>query len=231
MNRKIPFVNEEFHHCFNRGVDKRPIFLDIMDYERYLDSMYLLNTFNDGLMTKWRDYKKYHPKVKPWDFKVIKPEERLVDILCYCLNENHYHKILIQLQYKGIETFMHKIGTSYSMYFNKKYKRSGSLCQGVFKSVYIETNDQLLYLSAYVNANHFIHRCEKTKKKSKGFTLGDDNWKYSSLLEYMGKRKASLCNLDPILEQFKNCEEYKNYANVNALYMREKKEMEKYWLE
>jgi len=77
--------------------------------------------------------------------------DKLVDVVCYCLNSNHYHMILKQKSNDGIKKFMHKLGTSYTMYFNKKLKRSGSLFQGKFKSIHIDSNEYLLYLSAYVN--------------------------------------------------------------------------------
>ena len=101
--------------------------------------MYFLNTQEGNLMAKWRDFKRLNRAARISDFKIIKPEERLVDIICYCLNENHYHKILKQLKDKGIETFMQKLGTSYAMYFNKKYNRVGALFQGPFKSVFIDS--------------------------------------------------------------------------------------------
>jgi len=115
---------------------------------------------------------------------------------------------------------MHKIGTSHTKYFNKRIKRTGSLFQGVFKSTHIDSNEYLLYLSAYVNKNNFIHGYNK-----------NDNWPYSSLPDYLGERKGKLINKEIILGQFKNIEEYKEFLENNALYMREKKELEKYLLE
>lgn len=115
---------------------------------------------------------------------------------------------------------MHKIGTGYTNYFNKKYKRSGSLFQGPFKSIHIDSNEYLLYLSAYVNKNNFIH----------GYNLVD--WKYSSLLDYLGKRAGTLCNKESIMVQFNNdIERYKEFLENNALYLKEKKESTKYLLE
>ena len=115
---------------------------------------------------------------------------------------------------------MQKIGTSYALYFNKKHKRLGSLFQGRFKSVYVDSNEYLLYLSAYVNRNNFIHGY-----KSK-------NWIYSSELDYLGKRNGKLCKKDIILGQFDgNKKKYEEFMNENALYLREKKELEKYVLE
>lgn len=45
----------------------------------------------------------------------------------------------------------------YTSYFNDKYKRSGVLFQGVFKSTHIDSNEYLLHVSAYVNLNNKIH--------------------------------------------------------------------------
>ncbi|MDR3558802.1 MAG: transposase, partial [Candidatus Pacebacteria bacterium] len=145
----------------------------------------------------------------------------LVDIIAYCLNPNHYHFILKQNKDKGIEKFMQKLSTSHTMYFNKKYQRSGALFQGRYKSIHIDSNEYLLYLSCYVNANHFIH----------GYNSVED-WPYCSYPDYLGKRNGKLCGKEMILGQFDNdFSQYEKYLNDNALHFKEKKEMEKYILE
>lgn len=222
--RRIQFSNEEYYHIFNRGVDKRDIFLEDKDYTRFLLSMNLLNDTNDGLMIEWRDYKKSDPENSLNDFLkgTFRKRDPLVEILSYCLNQNHYHLILKQIEDRGIERFMHKIGTSHTKYFNNKNKRSGALFQGVFKSAHIDSNEYLLYLSAYINKNNFIHGYNK-----------NDNWPYSSLLDYLGKRSGNIVtvNAKDILKQFRNIEDYKEFMEKNALYMKNKKEMEKYLIE
>lgn len=220
--RKTEFVNDEYYHIFNRGVDKREIFLNAQDYNRFLLAMDLLNDKKDGLMIEWRDYKKSNPKATLKTF--LKPgfrkRDRLVAIIAYCLNPNHYHFILKQVNNRGIERFMHKIGTSHTKYFNKKKKRSGTLFQGRFKSSHIDSNEYLLYLSAYVNKNNFIHGYNK-----------NDSWPYSSLHDYSGKRSDNLVRKNIILGQFKNIGEYKDFLRDNALYIKEKKEIDKYLFE
>ncbi len=220
--RKTIFTNGEYYHIFNRGTDKREIFSDFQDYERFLLSMNLLNDVNDGLMIEWRDYKKSNPLPNLDDFLKLRFRKRdpLVEIIAYCLNPNHYHFILKQIIDKGIEKFLHKIGTSHTKYYNTMRKRNGSLFQGVFKSILIDFNEYLLYLSAYVNKNNFIH----------GYNKNDD-WEYSSLPDYLGKRNTGLINKKIILDQFKNINEYNKFLNNNALYIRNKKELEKYLIE
>jgi putative transposase len=41
---------------------------------------------------------------------------KFVEIVAYCLNSNHYHLLLKQLQDNGITKFMHKLGTGYTQY-------------------------------------------------------------------------------------------------------------------
>jgi putative transposase len=219
--RKTELANEEYYHIYNRGVDKRDVFLDISDYERFLLSMNLLNDERDGLMLRWRDIKRADPRVQLLDFQELNSRKNpAVEIVAYCLNPNHYHFILRQLRDNGIERFMQKLSTSYTNYFNVKCRRTGSLFQGRYKSVHINSNEYLLYLSAYVNMNNFIH----------GYSKKND-WPYSSLFDYLGQRKSDFINIDTVAKQFNNPKEYEKFAKNNALYMREKKELEKYLLE
>jgi len=212
--RKTEFKNEEFYHIYNRGVDKRDVFLEEVDYVRFLNSM---REFNDDSTYEQRMQGKELSSLRELSSEEL---DNLVEIVCYCINPNHYHLILKQLRPNGVKTFMHKIGTGYTNYFNKKYKRSGSLFQGPFKSIHIDSNEYLLYLSAYVNKNNFIH----------GYNL--ENWKYSSLLDYLGKRSGTLCNKEDIIGQFdNNIDQYKEFLENNALYLKEKKESAKYLLE
>ncbi len=143
----------------------------------------------------------------------------LVNIIAYCLNPNHYHFILEQKEDEGIKIFMHKIGTGYTNYFNKKYDRTGSLFQGRFKATYVDSNKYLLHLSSYINQNYFIH----------GY--GDEPWEYSSVLDYIGRRKGTLCSKEIILNQSNSFQEYKNFMEENKFYFKDKKELRKYILE
>lgn len=220
--RKTEFIKGEYYHIFNRGVDKRDVFSDAKDYQRFLLAMELLNNKEDGLMIEWRNFQYGNRKASLDDFLKLsfRKWEPLVQIVVYCLNPNHYHFILKQVADKGIERFMHKLGTSHTKFYNKKQKRSGSLFQGVFKSAYIDSDEYLLYLSAYINKNNFIHGYNK-----------NDSWPYSSLAVYLGKRRDRLVNTDVVLKQFTGKNQYKEFLKKNALCMREKKELKRYLLE
>ena len=99
--RKTEFANDEYYHIFNCGVDKREVFLDGRDYERFLLCMDLVNDEDSGQMEKLRNER--NSKVRPSEFRrsnlgISKARQKLVDIICYCLNPNHYHFILKQLR-------------------------------------------------------------------------------------------------------------------------------------
>ena len=143
--RKIPFVTGEHYHIYNRGVDKRDIFGDQEDLDRFFKSINEFNTLDPiGSI--------YESSFGGSTAKYSK----LVELICYCLNPNHYHFILQQVTDGGISEFMKRLG-GYTWYFNNKYKRSGSLFQGRFKSVHIDSNEQLLHTSVYVNLNDKVH--------------------------------------------------------------------------
>jgi putative transposase len=219
--RKSIFVNDEYYHVFNRGVEKRKIFLGKNDYKRFILGMKLLNCEESGNMLKWRDLKK-SSKVEPLDFQRFDLRGKLVGIIAYCLNPNHFHLILQQRKEKGISMFMQRVLTAYAMYFNKKNNRSGGLFQGKFKAAHVVSNEYLLYLSAYVNCNNFIHRLNNDPQK----------WFFSSYLDYAGKRNGNLCDMGIILDQFNNSsKDYENFCKMNAEYLRDKKEFQKMLLE
>ncbi|TSC53449.1 MAG: hypothetical protein LiPW39_258 [Parcubacteria group bacterium LiPW_39] len=220
--RKIEFSTGQYYHIYNRGVDKRNIFLDSRDYDRFLLTLNLLNDKQKNLMIRWRDFRKKTKNALISDF--LKPSFRspLIEIIAYCLNPNHYHLILRQDIDRGIEKFMHKVGTSYTKYFNLKNKRSGVLFQGKFKAVLIESDEYLLYLSAYVNGNNFIHGLGKT----------NFDWKYSSINEYLHRTKNGICKPDIILGRFTGgYNDYKKILLESTDFFKEKKEGEKYLIE
>ncbi len=120
-----------------------------------------------------------------------RPKKMLVEILSYCLMNNHFHLLIRQKSEKGITKFMRKIGTGYTNYFNKKYKRSGSLFQGKFKSVLIKENKHLLYIPIYIHLNpldfkFYEWRENKIKNYKKAIEFLE-NYRWSSYPDYIGK--------------------------------------------
>ncbi|MDO8523012.1 MAG: transposase [bacterium] len=186
--RKTPFVTGEFYHIYNRGSDKRVVFPEKEDFDRFLLSM------------------EYFNRMKPigsiFEFSFIAPKllggrtTKLANIISYCLNSNHFHMILQQNIDNGISEFMKRLG-GFTRYINIKYKRSGVLFQGKFKSKHINSNNYLLHLSAYVNQNNLVHQ------------LSSRNYR-SSMTEYISGE--GICSKSIILSQFKNRSEYESFS-------------------
>ena len=70
----------------------------------------------------------------------------------YCLMGNHYH-LLIKIQNENLSKFMRQLNMNYAIYFNKKYKRTGHLWQGRFKSLYVTDEAYLYTLMCYIEQN------------------------------------------------------------------------------
>lgn len=212
--RKTSFVNGEYYHIYNRGVDKRKVFLSKYDYLRFLKSLKEFNC-EDPVVSLY--IKDRVVAAKPLQSKPLqsKRNKKLVEIISYCLIPNHYHLILRQLKEGGISEFMKRVGGGYTWYFNYKNKRNGSLFQGTFKDIHVDTNDYLLYLSAYVNGNYMLHG------------IKDGNWKFSGLND-----ENNLCNMNVILNDFKSVNEYEKFVREVAGEIAEKRaDMKKYFLE
>ncbi|OGD69844.1 hypothetical protein A3I18_02895 [Candidatus Campbellbacteria bacterium RIFCSPLOWO2_02_FULL_35_11] len=214
--RKVPFVKREYYHIFNRGNDKRGIFMDKYDAFRFLQSMEEFNNIENGNDIFYRN--RLNKNVG--GPTAHKDKDKLVNIVCYCLNPNHYHFILEQLVDGGISEFMKRLNGGYTWYFNNKYDRSGSLFQGKFKSVHIESNEQLLYDSCYVNLNNKVHRKFDNLKDN----FLDEISNRSSWDEYTNKNsKFNICKKDIILGQYKDIEDYKKIAEGTARAINEKR--------
>ncbi len=218
--RKTQFQNEYYYHIYNRGVDKRDVFLDDRDYFNFVVRLSILNNnskFEERIYYNSRDKvkakKESNPKALELD-SFLANLPKFVDIIVYCLNSNHYHLLLQQKQDNGISKFMHKLATAYTNYFNKKYNRSGSLFQGKYKAVAVKTDEQLQYVSAYINANYEIHKIGKA-----------DVWQWASYLDYVGKRQGKLCNKNNILGYFdgsvKKYQEYISEVINNSQHIKE----------
>src|SRR3990167_7803221 len=133
MLRDKPFVNGETYHLFNRGAHKQAIFKSEKDYRRFLVLLYFSNTMErvqlgNLLQNQGRSL---------IDLLEEYVDQSLVDIFAYTLMPNHFHLVLRQKADNGISTFMKKLATAYSMYFNIKYKHSVVLFQGRFKSRHV----------------------------------------------------------------------------------------------
>jgi len=118
-----------------------------------------------------------------------------VKVHSYVLMSNHYH-LLIETSQENLSQYMKHINASYAIYFNKKYKRSGHLWQGRFKSWYVTDESYLYALVAYIEYNPVKAKMVKT--------LGI--YEYSSYLAFSEERESISC--------LKNSLVFEMYSNV-----------------
>jgi len=199
--RKEIFLNEKFYHIYNRGVDKRKIFLDKKDYLRFVKSMYL---FNDSEI---HDYDLTQIDIRSLASYKKKPT---VNILHWCLMSNHFHIFIQQKQNGGISNFMHKLGTGYTKYFNQKYERTGRLFQGSFKAKLIDKDTYFSHLGAYISLNPLeIYHPEWKERgipKQNLTTIKNNllNYPWSSFREYFGLNPVPQLTTKKIFMDFFN---------------------------
>jgi len=184
MPRKNTVRNDEadsFYHVYNRGHNKSEIFLDDSDY-RYFEMLLARSLSSKKSFDKFsRQYSNFNGEVQ---------------IHAYCLMSNHFHLLLYQKEQKQIEKFMRSILTAYTMYFNRKYDRSGSLYESMYKSVLIKNDEQLRHISRYIHLNPINYRV----------------WDYGSYSDYMyGTR--DWVTTDKILKIFKTPKLYADFVD------------------
>jgi len=198
--RKVNNIEGEYYHVYNRGVDKRSIFSDQEDIDRFFQSMFEFNSI-DPIRSIYEN-----SFVKKKNFQQT---TNLVDFIAFSLVGNHYHFILKQVSEKGIEKFMQRLGNGYTKYFNNKYDRSGSLFQGKYKAKHIDSDNYLLKLSVYVSLNQKVHLLGHPMSK-----LEPKLYLYSSWGEYEGTNKTAFCQKEIVLDQFNSRKEYVNFAEI-----------------
>ncbi|MEK7078059.1 MAG: transposase [Patescibacteria group bacterium] len=182
--RRIQFENDGYYHIYNRGLNKAPLFFDENDYLRFLWGIYYFNDSN-FVPEDFPYQKRYQGLALDKNFN----RKELVNVVTWCLMPNHYHLVISQKNENGITKFMHRLGTGYTMYINRKYESSGHVFQGTFKAKLVENNEYLQHLTRYIHLNPInIHdpawkeRGVKNLEISKEFLL---KYKWSSLRDYL----------------------------------------------
>jgi len=153
--RKEDFVVGSYVHVVKRGTRGLPIVRDGVDRFRFL---LMLTHFNDNFASPnwYRDlYEAHacHSFVRPSHWP---EQERLVNIIAFCLVENHFHLILQELAEGNIARFMQRLGTGMAMKFNERYDEKGSLFQGAYRAKTISDDRYFRYVSAYVQLKNAL---------------------------------------------------------------------------
>lgn len=183
---------DSFQHAYARGHSKHKIFLDEQDYITFLNMLQRYLAAEEAHDRFGNSYPNFYNKV---------------DLLAYCLMPNHFHLLVYQHQPGSMAQFMQSLLTSYSRYFNKKYKRSGSLFESRYKASMISDESYLEHISRYIHLNPRQWR----------------HYEYSSLPYYLQRDEVSWIRPQRILSMFSGPNEYLDFVSD---YVEQKKIME-----
>lgn len=144
--RQTAFAPKEWYHCYTRSIDSKPVFRAQVDYERFLQAMYLANSKTRIDRSNFR-----HPTHQTV-LSIPRGDQRIA-IGAYALMPNHFHILLQEKEVGGISTFMQKLGTSFAMYFNVKYKHVGNVFIKPFRAKHITNDRYLRRVVQYIHLN------------------------------------------------------------------------------
>jgi len=113
----------ESYHVFDRGNNKQRIFLDETDYR-----IFLLKAFKAA-------------------------EKHKVLVHSYALMPNHFHFFVTATSQKCVSTFMRALKGGYGQWFNKIYKRTGTLWETRFNAVLVDSVRYALVIYRYIELN------------------------------------------------------------------------------
>src|SRR3990172_1306461 len=141
------FSENSYYHVFNRGVEKREIFVDSDDY--HLFQRYLFTYLRSVEEVLERD-----PDVPMRLIDRNLSEE--VELLAYCLMPNHFHLLLKQKNKDGVSKLLKQLTNAYTLYFNQKYDRVGSLMQGRYRAAPVKEDNLFIHLVRYIHLNPVV---------------------------------------------------------------------------
>jgi putative transposase len=178
------YAEDSFYHVYNRGVDKQIIFKDDQDYTVFLSLI-----------------KRYlNSDAKKSINGLIYPNySNVIELQAFCLMPNHFHLFIYQHDSDAMKKFMTSITVSYSMYFNKRYKRVGPVFQQRYRAVLIDVDTQFLHISRYIHLNPINYQ----------------DYEWSSYGYYLGQKHANWLKPDRVLNMFDGDYEQfvKEYSN------------------
>lgn len=115
--------NTSFFHIMVQGIRKEYIFKENSDIKTYLKLIY-----------------KYIQKYK-------------VKIIAYCIMNNHAHLLVYVKEINELSEFMRTVNTTYALYYNKKYKRTGYVFRNRYKAEPIFNEKHLINCINYIHYN------------------------------------------------------------------------------
>jgi putative transposase len=131
-------VAEGYYHVYARGLNRQKIFREAADFEKFLRLFARYLSLEETKNINGVSFPNYYNRI---------------ELLAFCLMPNHFHLLIYQRQQGVMAQFMRSLLTSYSMYFNKKYKRTGPLFESRYKASLITEDAYLEHVTRYIHLN------------------------------------------------------------------------------
>lgn len=214
--RAIPTYPNEYYHILNRGNRKQPIFYSHSDYVRFLFLiLFLQSPVAFPQINRLLEKNSHSVKHSVFDINVVDREDynqiikqRYVELHHFILMPNHFHLSLKETQKGGIQKYMQRILNAYTKSTNTKYNKSGHLFQGPYKNIHVTSNEQFLYLSAYIHLN---------SREIKEWHSKEDRYPWSSYQDYThNNRWGDLLVTNVTKEQFTSEEAYRKFVEESG---------------
>lgn len=172
MPKRLPFVQGGYYHVYNRGAGRQAIFHEERNY------VYALRLLK----------------------RVARECE--VTVVAYCLLPNHYHWLLRQDGETPAGKVPARVFGSYTQAFNRAYERTGTLFEGPYKALAVETDAYFVNVCAYIHLNPVHH----------GLVASPEAWPYSNYLEWIEKRPGTLVDRNLVYAYFANPRAYEEFT-------------------
>ena len=155
-----------------------------------------------------------------------------IRLYLFCLMTNHVH-LVFETPQANLSRFMQRLQTAYTVYFNRKHRRSGHLLQGRFGATLVEEDEYILKLSRYVHLNPvFVKAHRKKPDRDRVQILRGYLW--SSYRSYVGRSEPlDFVDHKPVLSLMgrpkkKQAASYRRFAeagirNIDAAFIETKR--------
>ena len=230
--RERKFTVGNFVHIYNRGNRKQAIVKEACDKWRFLRMLYYFNT-SISITNPFRNLERklrFGQQTRLVWSKHWLLQKPIVKIIVFALMDNHFHLILKEIIEGGITLFMQKVGVGMTLYFNKKYRETGRLFQGPYKSKVVNNDDYLKYLSVYIQVkNPFELYPQGFEAAVENFNSAFEwavNYPYCSLADYVGEQNSPIIDKDILGKIFPASEKYKMFSKDSILAINFKEKLE-----
>ena len=186
------FAEDSCYHVFNRGVEKRNIFLDEEDY----------TTLQSHLFKYLQPIEKVAEKYPDTPVRLYgKNLSEEVELVAYCLMPNHFHLLLKQNTKDGVSKLLKRVTNAYTLYFNQKNDRIGGLMQGRFRAAGIDNESLFIHLVRYIHLNPVVS----------GLTQDLTSYRWSSYGDYLGQPAELPSSKSKVLSYFPSVGAFKGF--------------------